>query len=135
MNPQDYQVVVRKIAEKFIQSRIRHDRDEKEEREILLNKIRNNPSEVQFHGYMVSAFHAYHTAEQCAVIAVASESQDIDPQSWKNLSPREAVFTMAFELLKTDVWKSVLALLDEDKPQAGESTDKAGEQLTMFKNT
>jgi len=127
MNPQDYQITVRKLADNFVRVRTDGDADK---RLILLEQMRSSPAGTQFHGYIVSSFHAYHTPEQCAWIIVSSEAQSIDRQSWEGLAPREALFAMAFEMLKNDVWQMVLQLL-EAKPGEGDM-EEAGEQLTIF---
>lgn len=127
MNPQDYQVTVRKLADNFVRVRTNGDA---EKRMLLLEQMRNTPAETQFHGYLVSSFHAYHTPQQCAWIIVSSESQNVDRQSWEGLPPRETLFAMAFEMLKSDVWQMVLDLLLA-RPGEGEM-EEAGEQLTIF---
>lgn len=130
MNPQDYQITVRKLADQFVRVRTNGD---VEKRKILLDQMRTSPAQTQFHGYVVSSFHAYHTPEQCAWIIASSESQNIDRQLWEGLAPREALFAMAFEMLKNDVWHLVLQLL-EARPGEGEM-EEAGEQLTIFEAT
>ncbi len=128
MTPQDYQITVRKVADNFVRTRAGEDPGH---RKALLERMRSSPAETQFHGYIVSSFHAYHTPEQCAWIVSSSESQDIGREAWEGMSPREALFAMAFELLKTDVWKMVLQLL-EDKPGQDDELEDNGEQLTIF---
>ncbi len=127
MNMRDYKVTVHKIAEDFIGSRIDSDKNLKNRYKNLLDQILNNPSQTQFHGYMVSIFHKYHTAEYCATIIVSSESQDISSKKWRDLPPRESIFAMAFELIKSDVWKEILSILRNYK----NDTD---EQLTIFES-
>ena len=127
MNMQDYQVTVHKISEDFISSRIDSDNNTEDKYKNLLEQILNNPSHTQFHGYMVSVFHKYHTAEYCATIIVSSGSQNISSNKWKDLPPREGLFAMAFELLKADVWKNTLSILKSYK----NDTD---EQLTIFES-
>jgi hypothetical protein len=127
MNLQDYQVLVRRLAEKFIQSRTHAGIEGRRE---LLDAARNNPSLLQFHGYMVSVFAAYYTPGHCASIIAASNSQDCDPSVWNTLRPREAIFAMAFELLKEDVWKETMFVL-QGLPDA-KNLESSDQQLTMF---
>ena len=121
-------MTVKKIAEKFIQIRTQ---GKAAECIPLKEKIHHSPAEIGFHGYIVSIFHAYQTPEQCAYILVDSDSQDIDKAAWQDLPPREALFAMAFELLKNDVWQEILSMLEEKSPPQS-SLKGTAEQLEMF---
>lgn len=127
MSPNDYTVIIRKLAEKFITSR---SGDEPGSRDALLANLKNNPSAAQFHGFVVSMFASYYTPPLCASIIAASPSQNIDRASWADLQPREALFAMAFEMFKKDVWNEILFVLEQ---KAEDISDlDSGEQLTMF---
>lgn len=127
MTPQDYHVIVRKLASQFINSRAN---DTIESRKELLERLQHNPSAAQFNGFVVSSFALFFTPEQCASIIAASNSQSIDPELWKGMTPREALYAMAFELLKADIWNEVFSILQVSQPAS--LLNDGDTQLQMF---